>query len=95
MLNTVLVPLDGSYLAECVLPHAVAIAKAFDAQIILLNVLEQPPDSLGIPNADPLVWYLKKTEAETYLSDVQTRLEKCEVSVKKMLFDGRATEQIV
>lgn len=95
MLNTVLVPLDGSGLAECVLPHAVAIAKAFDAQVILLNILEQPSESLRMPKADPLDWYLKKTEADTYLSVVQTRLEKCDVSVKKILLEGRATEQIV
>lgn len=95
MLNTVLVPLDGSNLTECVLPHAVAIAKAFDAQVILLNILEQPPESLRIPKADPLVWYLKKTEAEIYLSDMQARLEQCDVSVKKILLEGRATEQIV
>jgi nucleotide-binding universal stress UspA family protein len=95
MLNTVLVPLDGSSLAECVLPHAVAIAKAFDAQVILLNILEQPSESLRMPKADPLDWYLKKTEADIYLSGVKTRLEKCNLSVKKMLLEGRATEQIV
>lgn len=91
MLNNVLVPLDGSSLAECVLPHAAAIAKAFDAQITLLNVLEQPSES----RADPLDWYLKKTEADTYLSVVRTRLEKNHLSVKTVLLEGRATEQIV
>jgi nucleotide-binding universal stress UspA family protein len=95
MLNTVLVPLDGSSLAECVLPHAVAIAKAFDAQITLLNILEQPSESLRMPKADPLDWYLKKTEADIYLSGVKTRLEECSLSVKKMFLEGRATEQIV
>jgi nucleotide-binding universal stress UspA family protein len=95
MLNTVLVPLDGSGLAECVLPHAVAIAKAFDAQVTLLNILEQPSESLRMPKADPLDWYLKKTEADTYLRGVKTRLEKCNLSVKKMLIEGRAAEQIV
>jgi nucleotide-binding universal stress UspA family protein len=95
MLNTVLVPLDGSGLAECVLPHAVAIAKAFDAQVTLLNILEQPSESLRMPKADPLDWYLKKTEADIYLSGVKTRLEKCNLPVKKMLLEGRATEQIV
>jgi nucleotide-binding universal stress UspA family protein len=95
MLNTVLVPLDGSGLTECVLPHAVAIAKAFDAQVTLLNILEQPAESLRMPKADPLDWYLKKTEADIYLSGVKTRLEKYNLSVKEMLLEGRATEQIV
>jgi nucleotide-binding universal stress UspA family protein len=95
MLNTVLVPLDGSRLAECVLPHAVAIAKAFDARAILLNILEQPSESLRMPKADPLDWYLKKTEADTYLSVVKTRLEECDLAVEKRLIEGRAAEQIV
>jgi len=42
MSNHILVPLDGSPLAECVLPHAVAIARAFESQVTLLRVLERP-----------------------------------------------------
>jgi len=95
MLNNVLVPLDGSPLAECVLPHVVAIAKALDSEVTLLNVLEQPSESLRMPKADPLDWYLKKTEAEAYLNTVKARLEKSDVSVKTKLIEGRATEQIV
>jgi len=37
MLEHILVPLDGSSLAECVLPHAVALAQAFDARVTLLG----------------------------------------------------------
>jgi len=39
MFEHILVPLDGSQLAECVLPHAVALARAFDAKVTLLRVL--------------------------------------------------------
>src|SRR5258708_1372536 len=95
MLNNLLVPLDDSLLAECVLPHAVSIAKAFNAQITLLNVLEQPTESLGRPKADPLDWYLQKTEANTYLDAIKTRLEKSHVSVKTILLEGRALEQVI
>src|SRR5450432_571831 len=95
MLNNVLVPLDGSVVAECVLPHVVAIANAFDAEVTLLNILEQPSESLRMPKADPLDWYLKKTEAEAYLNAVKVRLENSNVRVKTALIEGRATEQIV
>jgi nucleotide-binding universal stress UspA family protein len=95
MLMNLLVPLDGSLLAECVLAHAVAIAKAFNAQITLLNVLEQPIESFGRPKADPLDWYLQKTAANTYLDVVKTRLEKSDVSVKAVLLEGRAIEKII
>jgi nucleotide-binding universal stress UspA family protein len=48
-----------------------------------------------MPKADPLDWYLKKTEADTYLSVVKTHLEECDLAVEKMLIEGRAAEQIV
>ena len=95
MLKNLLVPLDGSLLAECVLPHAVSIAKAFNAQITLLSILEQPMESLGRPKADPLDWYLQKTEANTYLDVVKKRLENNHVSVKTLLLEGRALEQVI
>ncbi len=95
MPNHILVPLDGSSSAEYAIPHTAAIAKAFAAEITLLNVLEQPSASLRMPKADPLDWYLKKSEAETYLNAMKARLEKSHLSVKTVLLEGRATEQIV
>src|SRR5688572_32402579 len=57
--------------------------------------MEQPIESFGRPKADPLNWYLQKTEANTYLDMVKTRLEKSLVSVNTMLLEGRAIEQII
>ena len=41
-MNTILVPLDGSALAEQVLPHARVLASALDAKIRLLEVVQEP-----------------------------------------------------
>ena len=95
MLDSILVPLDGTPHAECVLPHAVAIAKAFDAQITLVHILEQPSPSLRLPKADPLDWYLKKSTANLYLNTVKARLEEVHLSVQTMLLEGDAVEKIV
>ncbi len=43
-LNTVIVPLDGSELAEQVLPHVVGLARALDAKVMLLRVTASPAD---------------------------------------------------
>ncbi|MPZ22079.1 MAG: hypothetical protein GEU28_00700 [Dehalococcoidia bacterium] len=40
MYETVVVPLDGSPLAEQALPHAVALARAFDAPLQLVRVFD-------------------------------------------------------
>ena len=95
MFDHVLVPLDGSPIAECVLPHAVAFAKAFNAQITLVHILEQPSASLGLPKADPLDWYLKKSEATLYLDSLKARLEDKGIRAETRLLEGRASEQII
>ncbi len=94
MMDHVLVPLDGSPLAECVLPHANAIAKAFNAQITLVHILEQPSASLRLPKADPLDWYFKRSAANLYLGTVQARLEEGHLSVQTILLEGSAAEKI-
>jgi len=54
MLDHILVPLDGSQLAECVLPHAVALARTFGARVTLLQAVERARGG-GLTRAiDPL-----------------------------------------
>ena len=47
-LNTVIVPLDGSHLAEQVLPHVVALSKALALTVILVRVT--PSDVYTLPS---------------------------------------------
>lgn len=42
MYKKILIPLDGSELAESILPHAIELAKLFGAHVILLAVVELP-----------------------------------------------------
>jgi nucleotide-binding universal stress UspA family protein len=91
----ILVPLDGSPLAECVLPHAIAIARAFGGQITLVHVLEQPSPSFRMPKTDPLDWYLQRSAASQYLDTVQSRLQDGHLSVQTILLEGKAAEKIV
>jgi len=89
----ILVPLDGSALAECVLPHTVAMAHAFNAQVRLLQVLEQPSAVGALPLVDPLTWRLKKTEADLYLDNVKARLEQNGLPVEKDVLEGHFVDQ--
>lgn len=91
MIERLLVPLDGSPLAECTLPHAVAIARAFGAQITLLRVLErEKPRSV-----DLLEWHIRKAEVSTYLDGVAGRLRALGLQVEKEIREGPAAESIV
>lgn len=95
MLEHILLPLDGSALAERVLPHAVALTKAFDSKLTLLRVVFQDDDvdSHGIVN--PMDWQMRKTEAEAYLKSVQKRLEEIEIDSKIKIVEGKPAHQII
>lgn len=47
MIKKILVPLDGSQLAERVLPYASDVAAALNATLILLKVVPSPPGRWG------------------------------------------------
>lgn len=74
MLKHILVPLDGSSLAECTLPHAVAFAKTFDAQVTLLRVMERPRDVRQLHPIDPLDWAMVCAEGQAYLDHLVAQL---------------------
>ncbi|MFZ5911459.1 MAG: universal stress protein [Chloroflexota bacterium] len=94
MIKHILIPLDSSPLAECVLPHALAIAQATDSCITLLHVLERPQGTGELP-ADPLHWHLKKNTAKVYLDQVASRLEETNLSVTNVILDGVPAERII
>lgn len=67
MFSKLLVPLDGSTLAEKALPYAVSLARRMESELVLLQVLEMPPvieGSLAAENA--LI-----SSAESYLEKVK------------------------
>lgn len=94
MLRNVLLPLDGSPLAECVLPHAVAIAAPFGARVTLLRVLEggRVGDELVV---DPLDWQIWRAEGQAYLSEVAVRLQEVGLETETVLLEGQSAERIV
>jgi len=84
--RTILVPLDGSKLAESVLPHVEALAKQRGAElvdVVLLRVCEQPVIPSDYPPAMPLSWeeHVEKEMvkarrvSEQYLTGVEKRLK--------------------
>ncbi len=95
MLKHVLVPLDGSPLAECVLPHVVALARALDARVTLLRVLEPPSAAGRIGSVDPLGWYITEAESKVYLDGWTGRLHKTGLRVESVLLEGQAAGRIV
>lgn len=74
MFNRILVPLDGSTLAERAIPHAEQFARIFGSSIVLLQILD-PTSFHENPSAvDPLSWQIRKAEADMYLQGIAARI---------------------
>jgi nucleotide-binding universal stress UspA family protein len=92
--NHMLVPMDGSPLAERVLPHVVATARAWDARVTVLQVCEPPRGGETVRSIDALRWHLRTAEADAYLKQVVARLRKAGIKAQPQRLEGRAAEQI-
>ena len=92
----VLVPLDGSPLAECALPWAVAVAQALGARMTLLRVLERPAISSGTSHHhDAVDWEMRRAEARSQLSRIDRDLKGRGLTSAVELLEGRPAEQII
>lgn len=109
MYKKILVPLDGSELAECVLRHVESIAKGCGVQeVIFLRVVEPlrwvagPPYTTGgmddgISFSEEDIKRLtseNKAAAENYLSQLANRIKYNGVTIWTEVISGRAAENI-
>lgn len=94
MLDTILVPLDGSQLADCVLPHVVAIARPFDSEITLLRMLEKNQAGTSAQLFDLLNWQINKTRAALYLEKTKARFQKSRIRVRTTVMEGLVADGI-
>jgi nucleotide-binding universal stress UspA family protein len=99
--RTILVPLDGSQLAESVLPHVETVSKQRGTElvdVILLRVCEPPIISSDYPEAImPLSWEehveqqiaWSKRASEKYLARVEQRLKDAGLKVRSEVLVGK------
>ena len=95
MINHILVPLDNSTLAECVLPHVMAIAPVMNARVTLLHVMEHPHNGNGTPAVDPVDWHLRKHNSERYLEEIAERLRNSGLNTDYSIVEGNPAQSII
>lgn len=96
MFKRIIVPLDGSKLAEQALPYALAQAEKFGAELILLQVLEPLPDVTF--SAPVTVRSAERRSAELareYLEAVAARIRPQGVALRAEQIEGRPYIEIV
>jgi len=90
----IVVPLDTSELAEQALPHAIEIARRFEAQVELLTVVPASVEDAIGPAAEE-AWDPRKLEAQEYLEAVASRLSQEGIAVRTAVRRGDVAEEII
>ena len=96
MYEKVLVPLDGSELAECALPHVINLfKKGVVEEVILLQIVEIPSvlleegfDFIGLKTA-------QISKAQKYLTGIQSQLSAVGLNVKTEVLEGNTAHSII
>ena len=99
MATQILVPLDGSPLAEQALPCAMALSRGLAAELVLFGAVSIPCDTQEILDkagvkADALLEQLK-AEAEEHLREVVKQLRDAGLTARHVVHCGPAAEAIV
>ena len=95
MFDTILVPLDGSQLADCVLPHVAAVARPFDAEITLLRMMEKNLAGTSAQLFDLLNWQINKSRAMLYLEKTKARFQESGLRAQTTILEGLVAEGIM
>jgi nucleotide-binding universal stress UspA family protein len=99
MLNRILVPLDGSTLAERALSCAVTLARGLPAELVLFRAIWIPPDELGILNRAAVeldeIADRVRAEADDYLGTLVAQLRDGGLNARHAVRRGPAAEAIL
>lgn len=104
MFNRILVPLDGSDLAEAALPSAEELARKFHSRIVLMQVVDFPPPTLPdepgmmTPIQPEILDEAAEAEAlhaEQYLATLCDRLNKDGLSATYHVARGNPADEII
>lgn len=89
----ILVPLDGSPIAERALRHAARLACTFGSRVLLLRVLDTQ-SAIFESHPDCAAWRLHRLEARRYISRIARDAASLGIEPDWYLAEGRPAEQI-
>lgn len=99
MYRKIMVPLDGSSLAECALEHAREIAKGCNVPAVELVTVVKTFFWWEGEVTDPAIYQQvaedEKAKAQEYLKKAAAELEKSGLTVRTVILEGSAAEQLI
>ncbi len=93
MIGRILVPLDGSELAEGVLPYVMEIARRSQAEVLLLTSIQ--PVGVWDAAATAINWAREETLAQGYLDSKREQLRGNGLQVRDLLVHGEAAGAVL
>ena len=93
----ILVPLDGSSVAEAVLPQVQMLAECSGAEVVLLSVVSTPSYDYFIPDAAMAITLHEgqQTQSKLYLERISAELKAQGFNVRAELCVGNVAESIL
>ncbi len=94
----ILVPLDGSGWSQRAVPHAVDLARANKAELLLLHVFRPPTseytDQLSLAGQDSQIQNLRE-QMKQYLIGLRTELRGEHITVRTHMIEGTSVAHLV
>lgn len=95
MFHRILLPLDGSKVAERTIPHAIFLSRVFNAKLFLLHILDPAQHHDTMNAIEPFNWQLRKAEADLYLHGIAGKIREQQIDVDYSILEGRTAESII
>lgn len=98
-IRSVAVPLDGSEMAEAILPHVEKLAQLLSLEVVLLRVVRLVPWAYGSHESVPLdttdIEQSLEDEAKEYLSAIEARITANGIRCRSVVMHGVPWDKIV
>ncbi len=91
--SDVLVCVSDPHASVQAIPHAQAVAHAFQGRVVLLHVIEPPADHAA--PVDPVEWDIKRREMTKRLKRLAQKFETPSRAIDVEVLEGRCAEQTV
>jgi len=97
----ILVPLDGSPLSVRAIPFALALARKFESEVILLRVLDIPTPTAPTSHPEVTIGWVREAreyahrEAQSYLDARQREVYQQGIKVRALMRDRSPAEDIL
>lgn len=96
MYKKILLPLDGSPLAEKAIPYATALAEKFESEVIIFRVFESLIEKKSLPlDAYTIGMESVRNIGREYLEGVRRDMEKRGVRAQVVTVEGHPQREIV